>query len=271
MEILTADQHRLLAFVQRCDESGYLPRVSDAELWLAAPRAGGAEYEYDGDMFGGLRLISKNYHRGALLKEPEPATAHLARLGWLEIRGEGDQGVLSLTDLGRALLRGAERAEIAEPRLSVVVFKADNPLAYPQMVGHLAGLGDGILVDPFLGVEQLHELVLRTQLSRFLISDRPSAARKRAAIGTYLRGSGTARPVEVRAASGFHDRVVLGAKGSFTLGTSLNGVGTTTTVLTPLPPAAADALRAETESIWSGATPLVEEANVEVSEDPAAQ
>jgi hypothetical protein len=150
--------------------------------------------------------------------------------------------------------------------VSVVVLGREDPLAYPTMIGQLASVGAGLLVDPFLRLDQVHQLVVSTQLDRLMISGRPREQAVRAALGTYLDSPSLSRPIEVLESLGLHDRVLLASGGEvYTLGTSLNGVGRTTTVFTPLPPPAAEALRAEYDRLWNEAElvgPAVDEPEV---------
>lgn len=70
----------------------------------------------------------------------------------------------------------------------------------------------------------------------------------------YLTSPSLGRLVEVRSTDQLHDRLLLSDDGDvLTVGTSLNGVGRTTTVMTPIPSPARESLRAEYEQIWSEA------------------
>jgi hypothetical protein len=76
-----------------------------------------------------------------------------------------------------------------------------------------------------------------------------------ASLEAYLGSQSLARPVEVRSSTELHDRVLVADDGDvLTVGTSLNGVGRTTTVMTPIPSPARESLRDEYERLWSEAT-----------------
>lgn len=187
---------------------------------------------------------------------PETSVGHLTRIGWLSLDPAADDsaGRLRVTPLGAALLLGAERGEGDDMDVSVVVLGRDDPLAYPLLIGQLAGVGEGLLVDPFLRIDQLHQLVVSTQLDRLLLTGKPPHRAHREAIRTYLDSPTLSRRIEVRASEELHDRLVLVDNDAvFTLGTSLNGVGRTTTVFSPMPAAAAAALREEYARIWETA------------------
>ncbi len=65
-----------------------------------------------------------------------------------------------------------------------------------------------------------------------------------------------------------HDRLLIADDGDvLTLGTSLNGVGKTTTVMSPVPPPARDSLKDEYERLWASATLVGPEPPKDVDED----
>lgn len=185
-----------------------------------------------------------------LVKPAETVIEHLVRLTWLtEATDNGQQPGLRLTELGRALLRDCERDAINQD-VSVVVLEGQDPLAYPLLVGQLANAGAGLLVDPYLKLEGLNRVVISTQLTRLLVSGKKNGG-VLSAMETHLASPSLGRRVEVRKSTKLHDRILLAEDGSvFTLGTSLNGVGNTTTVLTPMPSPAREALREEYERLW---------------------
>jgi hypothetical protein len=197
-----------------------------------------------------------------LVKEAEGALDHLIRLTWLQQVPRGEDVGLRLTDLGQALLRDRDQELIEDDvAVSVVVLSAADPLAYARLVGHLAEAGPGLLVDPYLKIDQLHMIVNRTSLTRLLVLANSRTTGALAAMETYLSGlaqsgPGLARRVEVRKSTEVHDRYLLADDGSvMSLGSSLVGVGRKTTVLTPLasPASAVAALRDEYEQMWERA------------------
>jgi hypothetical protein len=121
MRIATDGQYRALAFIGACNESGYMPERHEVDAWLSEPvpssRALAAittRISALGDFFG----------RGDTLD-------HLVELGWI---GEGSHSTLGLTDLGRALLGAAERAETGEGEAGIVVLDREDPFAYARLV-----------------------------------------------------------------------------------------------------------------------------------------
>lgn len=188
--------------------------------------------------------------RKKLVKAAETVIEHLIRLTWLEeITASGHLG-LRLTQLGRALLRDHEMDSVTPPDVSVVVLEGNDPLAYPLLVGQLAEAGEGLLVDAYLKVDGLHRIVQSTRLTRLLVTGKYNAS-EIAAMQTYLDSPSLPRSIEMRSSTELHDRILLTDDETvFTLGTSLNSIGRTTTVLTPMPSGTGEFLRETYERIW---------------------
>jgi len=124
------------------------------------------------------------------------------------------------------------------------------PLAYPILVGQLAAAGPGLLVDPYLKLADLHTIVVSTQLTRLLVSGKTNNRGEVGAMLACLGKGSLSRRVEVRSSTGLHDRVLMADDGDvLTVGTSLNGVGKTTTVVSPMPSPARESLRDEYERL----------------------
>lgn len=200
------------------------------------------------------RHLTQPTTRRVLVKEAETVIAHLIRLTWLEDVTVSGKAGLRLTELGRALLRDHVMDGVTQPDVSVVVLESNDPLAYPLLVGQLAEAGEGLLVDPYLKLDSLHRIVVSTRLTRLLVTGRRNDT-EIAAMQTYLDSPSLSRHIEMRASTELHDRIlVTDDETVLTLGTSLNGVGRTTTVLTPMPPTAGDVLRAKYAEIWENAS-----------------
>jgi hypothetical protein len=188
-----------------------------------------------------------------LVKSAESIIDHMVRLTWLtKVTSSDEEPGLRLADLGFALLHDHERETMKED-VSVVVLEAEDPLAYPKLVGQLVNAGAGMLVDPYLKLDGLAGIVDITQLTRLLVSVKTGKP-ELAAMQTHLDSPRLSRRVEVRKSTKLHDRILLAEDRSvFTLGTSLNGVGSTTTVLSPMPLEAAAVLRDLYEQRWAEA------------------
>ncbi|MFD7653280.1 hypothetical protein ACFV4N_04805 [Actinosynnema sp. NPDC059797] len=183
---------------------------------------------------------------------PETFIEHLLRLEWID---KDERGGIGVTPLGRALLRSAEYSnENEDEALEVVVLDSHNELAYPTFVRRLAEMGDALVIDPYLRLEQLLTIKAYTTVSRILISARVKQE-ERAAMAVLIN-SGSDHEIEIRVAANgvLHDRIVAGRDAVLTIGTSINTIGMQhPTVLTPLPQVAADAFRDHAEQWWDDA------------------
>jgi hypothetical protein len=67
------------------------------------------------------------------------------------------------------------------------------------------------------------------------------------------------RPIEIRASAdtAIHDRLIVGEHGEvWSLGASLNSIGSVNTMIIPVPEVGATALRAQAEELWGKAEPV---------------
>lgn len=288
MNILSDDQYRALAFIAACNRSSYYPTAQQVILWLNNPKPVPAVYrtverevlpsfhsQIDSAasrmmstiLNDAIRPLTKNYLANPMGAFPRTVTGqqlvtpaetpieHLLRLTWLETVSAPGKSGLRLTDLGAALLRDYQTADDTDEGVSVVVLGREDPLAYPILVGQIAAAGPGLLVDPYLKLPDLHMIVVSTQLTRLLVSGKPANSAVVSSMQAYLDSPSLGRRVEVRASTELHDRVVVADDGDLlTLGTSLNGVGRTTTVMTPIPSPAREALRDDYERVWTNAS-----------------
>jgi hypothetical protein len=280
VDILSKAQHEVLAFVAACNRSSYNPTATQVLLWQNNRSPAPAEYRTIRRNIGPLASIENlpttidrmvasiaaslidplrqiSVTEQELVRPAETVVEHMLHLTWLEEvqTPSGEEPGLRLTDLGRALLRDAETNKESNEDVSVVVLGRDDPLAYPVLVGQLAAAGTGLLVDPYLKLADLHTIVVSTRLTRLLVSGKTNNRSVIASMKAYLGSRVLARQIEVRSSTELHDRILIADAGDvLTIGTSLNGVGRTTTVMTPIPPPARESLRREYERLWSEAT-----------------
>lgn len=254
MKIASHTQHRALGFIDSCVRSGYRPLVSEIQAWLSAPEARAAVVE---NFFTNLVRFSIAVSAGSrVVSDAEDTIDHLIRIKWIA----KNDGRVTLTDLGRALFRSAERSEVAEEDPVVLVLDSEDPFAYAKVIGHLARAGAGFLVDPYFRLEQLRAVLGSTSITRVLISKQYKHSNQiRSELTIALDSPSLPRPIEVRAsASGtLHDRLIVGENGDvWILGASLNSIGTVNSVIAPIPSEGAIALRASAEDLWASAEPV---------------
>lgn len=290
MEIVTEFQHRLFAFIHSCNHSNYSPTDEEIIAWFDSPLPREAEYTTETippvinhqitgidslqkimrDMYrpnfdGMMERITSNINSPfenltkprTVRKESRPAEnplEHMLRIGWLN-RATDDR--LKVTDIGRAMLQTAENEATLIEDLTVMYLGADDPLSYPLLVGTLAVAEAGLLVDPFLKVEQVVDLHQHTRINRLLVGSGERHRRDNVAISRYLQDRNDDDQVEVRMSGQLHDRVFIEPNGSLSmLGTSMNGVGRKATVLMSVPDVAAQPLTAHYETLWDEAEVL---------------
>jgi hypothetical protein len=259
VQILSDEQTRLLFFVEACNSSGYQPTVEEVTLWLDSPTRRGPESRWSQNMskaFSSLSISGLADFAG-IPGTGETFIEHAVRLKWIS-----GSDRLFVSRLGGALLSATARVVAAQAETDFVVLDRDDPLAYFTLVGRLAGFGQATLIDPYLRLDQLHDLAVHTDVSRILISKQQKNSKaERAAISTYLGSDAVPRPIEVRATSDndVHDRMILAADGNLhLLGYSLNGIqkGTASTVLVQLPAEACTAQTLKIEHWWAQAEPV---------------
>lgn len=203
-------------------------------------------------MIGEYKTIPGKPGRAAVYAPHRPSEkflAHLRRLGWVERDQRGRYGV---TQLGHALLRAEVSVDSENGEPSVVVLEADDELAYGQMLGVIAECGDALILDAYLGTQELMHILQHTKACRFIVGSKLSPKRVvelSILIETTLPYSdGRAR--ELRRAD-FHDRWLIGDQDVYGLGSSLNGVGKkATTTLVRMPEITAQTMRSHAEDLW---------------------
>jgi len=248
VDILTKEQKRALGFVDACNRSGYQPTHNELLLWLSSPTPRTPQPQFTRN----LARMAIQFAAGFNMEGGEDSVEHLVRIGWL-------RGVrLQVTALGIALLRSSERTDVEDDGVDVVALGREDPLSYPRLMAHVAEMDDAILVDPYLRVDELHHIVELTTVSRILLSKQHKGSKDvRAAIAVYLGSRDLARPVDVRASADddVHDRFIANAQVVKMIGHSLNGIAarTASSLVVPLPQAAADGMRQKIEAWWEAA------------------
>lgn len=194
------------------------------------------------------------YIGGHTIQEAETFTAYLQRLGWVAV----DDELVEITALGSAVLRASEQQQrdVGTESLEVII-DPDNPFAYATVWSALAAQGPGLLVDPYLRLEQLADLHAFGAATRLLISPTAFAGPNGRAV--YERAlTAFDGKLSVRLSRDLHDRYYLTDNGPvLMLGVSLNGIGRKISVLTTLSAVAGDAIRSLVERQW-GSAELVE-------------
>jgi hypothetical protein len=243
MRITTTIQDQALAFIDACTRSGYSPTKEEVALWLADSSAAS----------GALKFWIIEIKAPANADKAEEELDRIEYFKWISVAKDR----LRLTDLGRALLAAAGRAETTEPDVNAVVLDNEDPFAYAKLIGYLTKAGSGLLVDPYFRLDQLITVLNGTTIARVLLSKQhKGSGEDRAALRIALDSPSLPRPIEVRASadSALHDRLVVGEGGEvWTLGASLNSIGNVNTVIIPVPKAGAEAMLLQANQLWEEA------------------
>lgn len=270
--ILTESQRRGLNYVAVANTGGYQPTRAEVMEWLIQPlqKPGKRGDVVTAAVPSRLSQIISNIPTPAasvvamMVGKPatyapsgaaEPFVTHLVRLGWLR----SDLGErLTVTVFGHALLKEPPPREADDDGgAETVILESGSPLSYARVVGHIGSSGSAFVIDPYLRVDDLYQLMTLTDTSRVLVGSNLGNGDV-AAIRALL----TATPgvVEVRQAGQgvLHDRYVIGDLGVHQFGTSMNGLGKgATTALFAYSNQACVAVRNLAEGWWSDASPLL--------------
>lgn len=245
MKVVSATAHRALTYTAMVRRQGYRLTDKELEAFVRQPDPIGATVEFPGlsaalDVMAAMQLKS---HPG------ETVAKWLVRLNWLAMDG----GRVELTELGQAVLRGADEQEIETELPFRIVLDPKDPLSYAKLIGRIADVGDALLVDPFFGLDQLLIILQSTSVTRVLVGPKTKTGTLAAALNSLT----LPREFAIRVSGEVHDRFIIPKAGPVdALGTSLNGVGKKFTVMTTLDAPVADTIRSKHEDLWRAAVPV---------------
>lgn len=181
----------------------------------------------------------------------ETTTEWLCRLGWLERRQDD---TLRVTPTGRAVLGHLEHAGIEDDTPVAVVLDPGDELVMARVMGEIAVLGEGALVDAYFSVDHLPMLVGSTKIDRVLTGTHDSDKLARLEVGLEVLNA--PRRFEVRKSAEIHDRYVIPDDGPvWSIGTSLTGVGSRFSLMVRLDDQSTfvHAIRNHFETMWADA------------------
>ncbi|MFI2348676.1 hypothetical protein ACH492_16825 [Streptomyces sp. NPDC019443] len=179
----------------------------------------------------------------------ETWTEYLERVAWIKVVDDS----VKLTPLGHAILAdlSAPQIESTSEDSSEVILDPSDPFAYVRVIGALADIGEGLLVDPYFRFDQLETVVSHTAIRRILTSKKigaPAISQLELALAVF---DDSQRP-EVRIANELHDRFAIsGGDKVIAIGTSLNSVGKNLSIVVPLASVAGSAIRRSHEDLWA--------------------
>lgn len=174
-------------------------------------------------------------------------------------------GGYSPTDAGRRALANIDAATEAAVRRTpdsepvAVIGVAREPVFYSAVLGQLVDLPDVLIIDRYLGADDVRVLARITSVSRVLTGPQPVKDRNEKSPASRLQhlalAAGTRPGLQVRLTTAIHDRYMLPSKGAgLMLGGSLGGSKVTTAV--ELSEAATADHRRTFDAIWVDAEPV---------------
>lgn len=251
VDIVEERAHQVLEYIAALNRQGHKPTVSDVEAYGTRPtrRVTQRSIYHDFSYFmadTGLGSL------GSLTDETY--VDYFKRLRWAKVVG----GSVSVTPLALALLRELNSAKVDEGTQSYVevVVDPEDKMSFTRLLHQFNNLGSGLLVDPYLRLEQFLEIADYTPVSRILTSSRAFGNELQRKV--YQRALAAAEGrIEVRSIESLHDRHYIPEQGNiWMLGISLNGVAKNVSVLTQLGDESSTVLRVAYEKFWTEATPL---------------
>ncbi|MEU8747585.1 hypothetical protein AB0C39_28390 [Streptomyces parvulus] len=248
MEITTEAGHRLLAYISAATRRGATLIPAHLEAYAESPFR---RVRHIGSI---QEMMTSFANFGGRTEYLETWTEYLSRVGWISI---ADNSV-KLTTLGHAILAdlSAPKIETTSEDSSEVILDPADPFAYVKVIGTLADIGEGLLVDPYFRFDQLETVVEHTQIKRILTSKKigaPAISQLALALAVFDESQ---RP-EVRVASELHDRFAISTgEKVIAIGTSLNSVGRNLSIIVPLASVAGSAIRSSHEELWDKAKVL---------------
>lgn len=254
MELISERVHISLAYLAAVNRAGAKISLEQFEVFAAKPNPAGRRVSALG-IGSWVESLAAIYET---VEGAETIGQFVLRVGW----AEGNETV-SITALGKAVLAEAARPPKLDPSdepLTVTIDPAD-PLAYTRIFHLISSHGGGLLVDRYLTLEGLADIIDLSSVDRVLTGDDPK--KNRLKIFSHALSAST-EPPAVHTVPGprLHDRFFIPDEGPiYVLGSSLNSISSRPGVVTPISdPTASQALRDAYEALWADGTTIVAEA-----------
>ncbi len=218
MDLLDEESHRLLLWAVRLNEVG--GTLTRKELRrLAQPRRPAAL-----SVVAGLTGRDANFAEGAI--------SSLIRRGLVE---EVDAQRIAPTELGRLAVSALGMHPEETPLFEVLDtdLRSSDPLAFARVVGRIAALDRPMVVDPYCRRAQLEYLVVHTEVTKVLVSDRIDSTDLDDLVDFVesLRNRVTKLRLRMAPAAAVHDRHVIDGDRVLQIGGIAHSVGGGTTVV----------------------------------------
>lgn len=257
-QLATADVHQALQYLAAVNHAGYQP--SAAELNAYGEKPGRSSHVVGGasSLTAQFEGLTRTFSEWVGRRELEAYSAHFVRLKWAFDHG----GNFFITKLGKAVLAALDaEASANDSEFLQTVLGADDPIAYARAIAVLADLGPVMVVDPYIKLDQLPDLLRLSNVTRILSSTERKPLDQKA---TPFAAAATMakHDVAIRLEEGnkLHDRYFVPDDGLVhMISTSMNSISASrVSVITPLDEQASAAVRAAQEAIWDSASPVAD-------------
>lgn len=263
-QLASADVHQALQYLAAVNHAGYQPSAAELNAYGEQPGrtshvVGSASLaaQFDG--------LARTFAEWVGRRELEAYSAHFLRLKW----ASNPTGGFVITELGEAVLAALDaEANANDSEFLQTVLGADDPIAYARAIAVLADLGPVMIVDPYVKLDQLPDLLRLSNVTRILSSTERKPLDQKA---TPFAAAATMakHDVGIRLDEGnkLHDRYFVPDDGLvYMISTSMNSISASRiSVITPLDEQASAAVRAAQEAIWDGASPVADPEIAEAS------
>lgn len=251
VELLHERARLVLEYVATLQRQGHRPTVAEVDAYAAQPHRKGPKRQSVASSIGAMMEAAL---AGPIIDSGETYLEYMQRLRWAKV----SQDLVSLTPLALAMLRDLNSPKMDPEALSHVEVTVDpaDKMSFARLLNQFNNLGPGLLVDPYLRLEQFLEVADATPVTRVLTSSRAFGTEAQRRL--YQRALSAADgKILVRHIDKLHDRHYIPETGNiWMLGVSLNGVGKNVSVLTQLGEESSRVLREAYEGYWQDASVL---------------
>ncbi|MGP5581711.1 hypothetical protein ACTXOF_14455 [Glutamicibacter arilaitensis] len=247
MEIVNERTHRILGYIAIANRQGVHITAPDVNAYGNNPDLRIKKISSITDM-----LQSSIWGTSPRYEKAETYSQYLVRVRWATDSTDG----IKLTKLGKAILKDLNSPKIdpAETGIVEVILDPEDPFAYASALGVISSVENALLIDPYLRLDGLQDIVEFDNVERILVRENISKQESSVlshAIGALAKDG---KNISIGKARDLHDRYVIPAEGNIVmLGTSLNGIGKKISTVTTIGDGPSELLREHYEEVWKKA------------------
>lgn len=244
MELANKRAAQVMNMIAAVNAQGHRPSRSEINRYGASPDRLVTEFDPYHDERGEFWDI-------------ETYSTYLERLIWVEFVDDA----AALTPMGLAVLRAMQdEGKLDSVGVLETVLENGDPFAYARAIAVLADIPDALIVDPYIRLEGLMDIMPLSSVTRILTSDERGKRGKKAHLFALANAARPGnRQIRIADVSRLHDRYFIPGTGPVRMiSTSMNSIGSRIGVITPLGASASQAVRVEHEKIWSESSSVEE-------------